>query len=95
MKKIAITIAALTLSTAALADISSGNDDLYGWAVEDRGLQSTGSLQKGADSGVLFASSDTYGSVIFDRDQPAAAAPAQVGVGDSYGSVLHSVGFDW
>ena len=96
MKTIVTTIAALTLSTAALADISSGNDDLHGWVVEDRASHSTGTVQKGADSGVLYASSDTYGSIVFDRDQPAAtAAPADMGVGDSYGSVLHSVGFDW
>ncbi len=95
MKKLAVTIAALTLSTTALADISSGNSDLMGWAVEDRSLRTTGTLHTGADSGVLFASSDTYGSVIFDRDKAAATGPADVGVGDSYGSVLHSVGFDW
>ncbi len=95
MKRIAITIAALTLSTAAFADISSGNEDLHGWAVEDRSLHTSGTLHKGAESGVLYASSDTYGSVVFDRDEPAAAAPADVGVGDSYGSVLHSVGFNW
>ncbi len=96
MKTFAVTIAALTLSTAALADISSGNSDLSGWVVEDRSLQTTGSLQKDATSGVLFASDDTYGSVIFDRAAPSSSAsPATVGVGDSYGSVLHSVGFDW
>ena len=95
MKMIATTIAALTLSTAALADISTGNEDLHGWVVEDRSGPTTGSLQKGSESGVLYASSDTYGSIVFDRDQPAVASPADVGVGDSYGSVLHSVGFGW
>ncbi len=96
MKTFAVAIAALTLSTAALADISSGNPDLNGWVVEDRSLQTTGSLQEDSTSGVLFASDDTYGSVIFDRDAPASSAsPATVGVGDSYGSVLHSVDFAW
>ena len=95
MKKTLVTIAALTLSTAALADISSGNEDLNGWVVEDRGLQTSGRLHKGAESGILFASSDTYGSVIFDRNEPAGTSPADVGVGDSYGSVLHSVDFNW
>ena len=95
MKRIAITIAALTLSSVAFADISAGNEDLHGWAVEDRNLQTSGTLHKGNESGVLYSSSDTYGSVIFDRDKPAAATPADVGVGDSYGSILHSVGFEW
>ena len=40
MKKIALTIGILSLSTSAFADISSGNPDLLGWAVEDRNLQS-------------------------------------------------------
>ncbi len=96
MKKTLIAIATLTLSTAALADvtISSGNEDLRGWAVEDRSLQAGGRLHEGPESGILYASEDTYGSVIFDRNKPAGMSPASVGVGDSYGSVLHSVGFD-
>ncbi len=95
MKKTLVTIAALTLSTAAFADISSGNDDLRGWAVEDRSLQTSGRLHNGAESGILFASDDTYGSILFDGSASSSATPADVGVGDSYGSVLHSVGFDW
>ena len=94
MKKLVLTIAALSLSTAALADISSGNSDLQGWIVEQGNDQPTGRLHKGPESQVLFASEDTYGSILFD-DEKATASPSQVGVGDSYGSILHSVGFDW
>ena len=40
MKKLALTIGLVALSASAYADISSGNADLQGWAVEDRNLQS-------------------------------------------------------
>lgn len=95
MKKFALTVAAAALSTTALADISSGNSDLDGWVVEDRSIQRTYGQQAYSESRALFASEDTYGSIIFDPDVEYAASSSQAGVGDSYGSVLHSVGFDW
>jgi len=95
MKKFALTVAAAALSTSALADISSMNSDLYGWVVDDRGSQSADRQQAFSESRALFASEDTYGSIIFDGDAGYSASSAQTGVGDSYGSVLHSVGFNW
>jgi len=95
MKKFALTIAAAALSTSALADISSRNSDLDGWVVEDRSFQSTDRQQAFRENRALFASEDTYGSIIFDEDVKYATSSSQTGVGDSYGSVLHSVGFDW
>ncbi len=43
MKQYVLAIGILALSTSAFADISSGNPDLQGWAVEDRSLQSVAS----------------------------------------------------
>jgi len=95
MKKFALTVAAAALSTSALADISSMNTDLYGWVVEDRSSQSAGRQQAFNESRELFASEDTYGSVLFDGDVEYSVSSSQTGIGDSYGSVLHSVGFNW
>ncbi len=84
MKKIALTIAAIALSTSAFASISDGNSDLQGWAVDN--APQAGSLHRGDN--------DSYGSVTLDKDS-GSASPAEAGVGDSYGSILHSVGFDF
>lgn len=94
MKKIVLTIAALTLSTSALAEISSGNPDLQGWAVEDRNL---GSVQATAtrDAPMPFGTEDQYGGILFNEAPAHSDAATAPGVGDSYGSILHSVGFDW
>ena len=95
MKKIAVTIAAMTLSTAAFADISMGNSDLEGWAVEDESLRNAQQRQT-ADIKSPYGNPDQYGGVLFteapESSRDSSAAP---GVGDSYGSILHSVGFDY
>ena len=98
MKKFARTLGILALSTSAFADISSGNSDLHGWAVEDRNLRSV--TQREYQEPVLpFGADDQYGGILFN-ESPAysenySANPGTVGVGDSYGSILHSVGFSY
>jgi len=94
MKKTALTIAALTLSASAFADISSGNPDLQGWAVEDPGL---GTAQPATTrvAPMPFGTEDQYGGILFNESPARSDAASAPGVGDSYGSILHSVGFDW
>ena len=95
MKKFALTIGILALSTSAFADISSGNSDLQGWAVEDRNLQSA-TKREYKEPVLPFGTEDQYGGILFN-EAPAYsdASPGTVGVGDSYGSILHSVGFSY
>ena len=94
MKKFATTIGILALSTSAYADISSGNPDLINWAVEDQKLQSV--EKKPISQPVLpFSTEDQYGGILFNETPAYSEAPGTVGVGDSYGSILHSVGFSY
>ncbi len=94
MKKLAITIGILALSTSAFADISSGNSDLIGWAVEDRSLHNV--AKNATTEPVLpFSTEDQYGGILFNDTPAYSKAHGTVGVGDSYGSVLHSVGFSY
>ncbi len=94
MRKLAITIGILALSTSAFADISSGNPDLIGWAVEDRSLQNA--AKKPITEPVLpFGTEDQYGGILFNDTPAHSTVPGTVGVGDSYGSILHSVGFSY
>ena len=105
MKKITLTLAAAILAAPAYADISSGNSDLYGWAVEDYQLQSSASSGPVADSalpkGIGTGNSDLYGWAPEDRNLLSAprrsytATIKDVGIGDSYGSILHSIEFHW
>ena len=92
MKKLALTIGILALSTSAFADISSGNPDLRGWAVEDRDLQNVPQRQV-TEPTLPFGTEDQYGGILFNETPTYSEAPGGMGVGDSYGSVLHSVGF--
>ncbi len=94
MKKIALTIGMLALSTSAFADISSGNPDLRGWAVEDRNLQSV-AKQRSVEPVLPFGTEDQYGGILFNETPAYSDAPGAAGVGDSYGSILHSVGFSY
>lgn len=94
MKKLVLTIGILALSTSAFADISSGNPDLQGWAVEDRNLQSVSKRQY-SEPVLPFSTEDQYGGILFNETPAYSEAPGTVGVGDSYGSILHSVGFSY
>ncbi len=94
MGKTILTIAALSLSAAAYGDISSGNSDLEGWALEDQGLRSV-PMQPTPDVKAPFGSPDQYGGVLFDEASGQRNAPAAPGIGDSYGSILHDVGFEY
>ena len=94
MHKLALFIGIIALSTSALADISGGNPDLQGWAVDDRNLQSV--EKRGYSEPVLpFGAADQYGGILFNEAPARSDTPGTVGVGDSYGSVLHSVGFSY
>ncbi len=94
MKKLAITIGVLALSTSAFADISSGNPDLIGWAVEDQSLQNV-AKQTITEPVLPFGTEDQYGGILFNETPAYSGVPGTVGVGDSYGSILHSVGFSY
>ena len=94
MKQLALTIGILALSTSAFADISSGNADLRGWAVDDQRLQNV-DKRSYSEPVLPFGSDDQYGGILFN-DAPATTSDAgTVGVGDSYGSILHNVGFSY
>ncbi len=94
MKNVALTIGILALSTSAFADISSGNPDLRGWAVEDRNLQNAVKREY-VDPVLPFGTEDQYGGILFNETPAYSEAPGAAGVGDSYGSILHSVGFSY
>ncbi len=94
MKKLALTIGILALSTSAFADISSGNSDLQGWAVEDQNLRSV-AKQSYSEPVLPFGTDDQYGGILFNETPAYSKAAGTVGVGDSYGSILHSVGFSY
>ncbi len=94
MKKLALTIGILAVYTSAFADISSGNPDLHGWAVEDRNLQSVAKRQY-VEPVLPFSTEDQYGGILFNETPAYSDAPGAAGVGDSYGSILHSVGFSY
>lgn len=105
MKKITLTLAAAVFAVPVYADISTGNPDLYGWVVEDYGLQGRASSGSVVDSampnGIATGNPDLYGWAPEDRDLLSVprtdytATMKDVGIGDSYGSILHSVGFHW
>ena len=94
MKKLALAIGILGLSTSAFADISSGNSDLQGWAVEDQNLKSV-AKQSYSEPVLPFGTEDQYGGILFNETPAYSEAHGTVGVGDSYGSILHSVGFSY
>ncbi len=94
MKKFALIFGILALSTSAFADISSGNDDLRGWAVEDQNLRNV-SQREHMEPKQPFGADDQYGGILFNEAPAYSEAPGTVGVGDSYGSVLHSIGFSY
>ena len=105
MKKITLTLALAALAAPVYADISTGNDDLYGWVVEDYALQSRASSGAFVDTviphGISRRNPDLYGWAVEDRNLLSVhrtdytATAGDVGVGDSYGSILHDVGFHW
>ena len=95
MKKFALGIGILALSASAYADISSGNPDLQGWAVEDPDLLNVSQQQVAIDAPMPFGTEDQYGGILFNETPAYFEAPGAEGVGDSYGSILHSVGFSW
>ena len=94
MKKLAVTLGILALSTSAFADISDGNSDLRGWAVEDQNLQRV-AKRPISEPTLPFSTEDQYGGILFNETPASSEASGTVGVGDSYGSVLHSVGFSY
>ena len=95
MKKLILGIGILALSASAFAQISSGNPDLQGWAVEDRDLLNVSRQSVTRDAPMPFGTDDQYGGILFNETPAYSDAPGASGVGDAYGSILHSVGFDW
>ena len=95
MKSIPLTIAALTFSATALADISSGNPDLYGWIVEDQRLLSVEKREYAHVKSPFGDNPDQYGGVLADKAPAYRNTATAPGIGDSYGSVLHDVGFSF
>ena len=95
MKTIALTLGALTLSASALADISSGNSDLHGWAVEDQRLLSVQKRETPDVKSPFGNNPDQYGGVLSDKAPAYRDTSAAPGIGDSYGSILHETGFNF
>ena len=95
MKKCALGFGILALSASAYADISSGNPDLQGWAVDDADLLNVSYQDVTKSPPMPFGTEDQYGGILFNESPAYSEAPGAEGVGDSYGSILHSVGFDW
>ena len=95
MKRTVLAFAALTLSASALADISDNNPDLRGWAVEDQRLLSVERRNSAEVKSPFGNNPDQYAGVLSDETPVYRDGPATPGVGDSYGSVLHQVGFDF
>lgn len=89
MSRLAIALGALALSLPAYADISTGNDDLFGWVVEQDRHPDT-HTHYGADMGIM-----TVRPKIPPTPAARSTAPPETGIGDAYGSVLREVGFDW
>ena len=95
MKTFALTIAAVTFSASAVADISTGNSDLEGWIVEDQRLLSVEKRDYADVKSPFGNNPDQYGGVLTDTTPAYRDTPAAPGIGDSYGSILHEVGFDF
>jgi len=94
MNRLILTIAAMALSTTAFADISSGNPDLRGWVVEDQGPQSAPQATA-KEAPMPFGTEDQYGGILFNESPSPSDTGVAPGIGDSYGSILHSVGFSY
>lgn len=94
MKRITVTLAALALSATAYADISTGNSDLDGWVVEDYALLDVPQRPIN-ETRPPFGTSEQYGGILFNPAPQGSTTSSGTGIGDSYGSVLRDVGFDW
>ena len=107
MKKTLALMAAWAVMSGAAADatISGGNPDLDGWAVEDPVLLHAGPSTHHGDTlrpgDIAYDNPDLDGWVVDDKSLLKAPVkkyppdPSTFGIGDSYGSVLHEVGYYW
>ncbi len=107
MKKTLLLMAAWAMASGAAADatISGDNPDLDGWAVENHEISHIGHSAYEGDKlrpgDIAFGNPDLDGWVVNDRGllggpmRKHTVDPSKIGVGDSYGSVLHEVGFNW
>ena len=90
MKKIMTFLAAALLTGAAYAGGTWGeNPDLYGSVVGDKVLLNAPQVSI-SDTPLPFGNEDLYGAVYGDPVDSTPGA-AQMGVGDSYGTVLHEM----
>ena len=94
MKSIILTLAAAAIAAPVYADISNGDGDLYGWAVEDPALLNVKRVPI-KDLAYNPFPNDLYGAVYFDPAPEGPGGEPAMGVGDSYGSILHDVDFHW
>jgi len=69
--------------------LSSGNPDLQGWAVDDPALLNAQQVDV-KDRPLPFGNEDLYGAVYAEPGDSTSGA-AQMGTGDSYGTVLHEM----
>jgi len=83
MKRIVSTFAILALSTSGA--IASSDDD-YGSVLHDQPAEYRVVIN------IPETSDDNYGSVLLDQVSRERGLDREMGVGDSYGSVLHDVG---
>ena len=82
MKRIVTTLAILALSTSGA--IASSDDD-YGSVLYDQPAEIK------VVRNLPETSNDSYGSVLFDQVTPGKGVYGDMGIGDSYGSVLHDI----
>ena len=73
---------------------TSGNPDLQGRAVEDRNLESVAKRQS-IEPVLPVSTEDQYSGIPFNNTPAYSEAPSVAGAGDSYGSIMHSVGFSY
>jgi hypothetical protein len=95
MNRIALFSAAALFAGSAFAGSFDDNHDTFGTVLLDQGQGDRGSAQQ-ATSHVASAvsTSDAYGSVLFDIDQPGGSSLAsQPAIGDDdYGNILYDLG---
>ncbi len=90
MKKVMTFLAAALLAGTAYAGGTWGeNPDLQGWAVADQALLNAQQVDVRA-APLPFGNEDLYGAVYADPGDSTRGAD-QMGVGDSYGTVLHEM----
>jgi hypothetical protein len=91
-----IAAATVLLAGQAVANPEFDNHDNYGSVLQDTVATQGGAYEPTGHLVAVSNSSDNYGSVLFDLDQPAGRSVAtQPGIGDNaddFGSILYDTG---